>query len=103
MTQPYFQPVLDALGAEFGPLDNTEEKWTALSPDLLAHFPNINATLDAHFPPESAPHRIFREGASTYQSLLANLRPDEDTATGYLNLRLYIYLNGFLSACQEAM
>ena len=103
MPGPFFQPVLDALGAEFGPLDNAVEKWAALSPSLLAHLPTIHAALDAHFPPESAPQRIFREGINSYQALLANLQPDEETATGYLNLRFYIYLNGFLSACQESL
>jgi len=103
MTKIFFQPVLDDLGAEFGPLDNAVEKWAALSTNLLAYLPSIHAALRAHFPPESAPRRIFQEGESTFQSLLANLQSSEETAMGYLNLRFYIYLNGFLSACQESL
>ncbi|MEJ2759009.1 MAG: hypothetical protein P8046_11060, partial [Anaerolineales bacterium] len=103
MTENFFQPVLDALGAEFGPLDNVVEKWAALAPNLLAHLPNIYTTLEAHCPRESAPHHIFREGENTYRSLLAGLEQSDETATGYLNLRFYIYLNGFLSACQESL
>ncbi len=103
MTKSFFQPNLDALGAEFGPLDNTVEKWATLSPNLLAHLSAIHTTLEAYFPPESAPQRIFIEGESTYQSLLTSLQPSEETAIGYLNLRFYIYLNGFLSACQESL
>lgn len=103
------QPVLDALGAEFGSLDNTAEKWAALAPNLQAHLPTVRAVLEEHFPTASAPLRIFHQGAETYQSLLAEIeqsgQPDAATATaaGYLNLRFYIYLSGFLAACRESL
>lgn len=109
MDTTYLKPQLAALGVAFGPLDNTVEKWTALAPDLLAHMAPIHAALDTYFPAGSAPQRIFQEGETTYRTLLAEIEKSGQSAevttsaTGFLNLRFYIYLNGFLSACQESL
>lgn len=109
MNAPFIKPQLDALGAAFGPLDNAVEKWASLASDLLTHLDSIHSAIDAHFPAESAPQRTFQQGVETYQSLLAAIKqsgqPGEvlATASGFLNLRFYIYLNGFLSACQESL
>lgn len=95
-----FSGVIDALGEEFGALDNQIEKWRGREEVMAAFFPQIGAALEAHFPPDSAPVTIFSQAATRYQSLLAGLDGD---ANGYLNLRFYIMLNGFLAACQESL
>lgn len=92
--------VIAALGEEFGALDNQIEKWRGREEALAAYFLQIDAGLKAHFPPDSAPITVFEQAVQRYQSLLNGL--DED-ANGYLNLRFYIMLNGFLAACRESL
>lgn len=92
--------VINALGEEFGALDNQIEKWRGREQGLTAYFPQIKAGLKAHFAPDSAPITVFEQAVHRYQILQTGL--DGDT-NGYLNLRFYIMLNGFLAACAESL
>jgi len=95
-----FSGVIAALGEEFGALDNQIDKWRGREKALAAYFPQIEAELKAQFPPGSAPITIFEQAVHHYQSLLTGL---DEEAIGYLNLRFYIMLNGFLAACAESL
>ena len=96
-------PVLQALGEQFGRLDNQVEKWIGLDTKVLALLPVIRQGLDDHFPPGRYPIECFSGAVQTYQRLLDSIPADETIANGYLNLRFYIMLNGFLAACQESL
>jgi hypothetical protein len=95
-----FSEVIAALGEEFGALDNQIEKWHGREKTMAAYFPQIEIGLKAHFAPDSEPITVFEQAAHHYQSLLTGLAGD---ANGYLNLRFYIMLNGFLAACRESL
>ena len=99
----FLSVVIDRLGSQFGSLDNQVEKWTDQGQALADFLPLIQDSLEEHFPSESFPIRIFDQASSRYQSLLAGLADTEQPARGYLNLRFYIMLNGFLAACQESL
>ena len=96
----FLSDTLDELGARFGALDNTVEKWIAQDNALTGFFDQIASELKTYFAPDSAPLRIFKQAVDRYQNLLAGLN---DPSRGYLNLRFYIMLNGFLAACQESL
>ena len=97
------QPVIDALGEAFGHLDNQVEKWTGLESEILPLMPSIGEQLAGHFLEGGFPIQVFARAKKNYQNLLDSISPEETSANGYLNLRFYIMLNGFLAACQESL
>ena len=96
----FLSDTLDELGAKFGTLDNTAEKWTAQDNALTGFFEQIASELKIYFAPESTPIRVFNQAINRYQSLLTGLN---GPSRGYLNLRFFIMLNGFMAACQESL
>ena len=98
-----FKELKDALGDTFGALDNQVGKWVSQSEPLVDFFPKITSALGECFPSKSSPIKSFDRAAETYQRLLAGLDDNQPLSRGYLNLRFYIMLNGFLSACQESL
>jgi hypothetical protein len=97
------QPIIDTLGEVFGRLDNQVEKWVGLDAKLIPLIPEIEKALAEHFPVDSLPLKSFSDAARTYQHLLDSIPEEETTANGYLNLRFYIMLNGFMAACKESL
>ena len=95
--------IIQVLGETLGHLDNQVEKWIGREDQIRALLPHTREQLLNHFPENSVPIRIMAHAEHTYRQLLAALSPEEQTANGYLNLRFYIMLNGFLAACQESL
>ncbi len=98
-----FKSQLDSLGNTFGALDNQVRKWITQTELIQSFFPKITAVLAQHFPTASYPVKTFEQAAETYQILHSKLGNDQTQSHGYLNLRFYIMLNGFLSACDESL
>ena len=109
MSAQTLNEILAALGRQFGHLDNQVEKWAALGEELAAYDSQIEEALQANFGADSTPTQIFVDAAARRTGLAADLtdRPlsaeDRVLATGYLYLRFFIYLNGFLQACVESL
>jgi hypothetical protein len=99
----FLSGVIDQLGKQFGSLDNQVEKWTNQGLAIDRFLPIITDSLANHFPSESYPVMTFKQASARYQSLRSGLTDTEKPARGYLNLRFYIMLNGFLAACQESL
>ena len=97
------QPAIDALGEAFGQLDNQVEKWIGLEGEALSQLPTIEEHLYNNFQQGSFPIQAFSRAAQTYRGLLDSIPEEETSANGYLNLRFYIMLNGFLAACKESL
>jgi len=104
-----FRDIIQALGQQFGQYDNQVERWAAHTEALTGRFPGIQGALAASFGAGSTPAQIFTKATERHQHLAAALGQqalppgDQITAAGYLNLRFYIYLNGFLQACAESL
>ncbi|HKJ27541.1 MAG TPA: hypothetical protein VJ965_07880, partial [Anaerolineales bacterium] len=109
MSVEIVQGLIDALGRQFGQYDNEVGQWAAHSEALAGFFPQVEAGLAASFAVNGAPLPIFARAVETYTGLLDalpahDLSPEDlKIAAGYLNLRFYIYLNGFLQACAESL
>lgn len=109
MTAQKFRDLIEALGQQFGQNDNQVGKWAGYAGALGEFTSQIEEGLAADFETGSAPMRIFSQGAGMHQRLAAEIEerslPDgeREIAAGYLNLRYYIYLNGFLQACAESL
>ncbi|MFN2143969.1 MAG: hypothetical protein ACK2T7_01390 [Anaerolineales bacterium] len=99
----FLQPALQALREQFGRLDNQVDKWIGHETGISALLPAIRHGLEDHFLPDSYPVACFSGAIEIYQGLLDSIPAEETAANGYLNLRFYIMLNGFLAACQESL
>lgn len=109
MAAQSFDDILAALGRQFGQLDNAVEKWAALGADLAEYDAAIREALLAQFGAGSAPEQIFTQAAAKRDALAAALPAKaladegQPMAAGYLHLRCFVYLNGFLQACAESV
>ena len=99
----FLSEIINQLGKQFGSLDNQIEKWTDQGPAIERLLPVIRGSLEEHFHPDSYPIKIYEEATAKYLSLLGDLSKTDQIARGYLNLRFYIMLNGFLAACKESL
>lgn len=104
-----FRKIIDDLGQQFGHLDNRVEKWAANSASLNGYNHQIKQVIADSFEAGSTPAHIFSQAVDMHQSLLEEIparhlpADEKNIAAGYLNLRFYIYLNGFLQACAESL
>ncbi|MBN2503365.1 MAG: hypothetical protein JXB38_21495 [Anaerolineales bacterium] len=100
--------IRDELGAFFGALDNEIAKWTGQETRLQAFFPPIQAALTGTLGTQAEPVQTFHTGVADYTALLVSLHASGEPAeviavgVGFLNWRMYLLLNSFLLAVQEA-
>ena len=100
--------IKDELGAFFGALDNEIAKWTGQETCLQTYFSPIKTALTGALGAQAETVQVFLTGVKDYTALLESMNisnePEEVIAAGvgFLNWRMFLLLNSFLLAIQEA-